>query len=166
MAMVACTTVVMKNVDIMMSPNKTRAAVQIFRSMKGTFVSLLRYTRPTGWQFQGSAVTGGLCLPLADHLADSINLFVFVIGIVLFEQPMVSRSKIWQKGSGEDGDFDQQGWTALTKRIYQQRQATGSRCLVNVWLASNLLGHDLGHPGGRIEEVRKPAHESSDLYLV
>jgi len=51
----------------------------------------------------------------------------------------------------------------LTERINQERKTSSSSRFVDIWSMSQFVPHDFRNIGGRVEEVREPAHESGDL---
>ncbi len=54
---------------------------------------------------------------------------------------------------------------ALTKRVDEQSQAARTGSLVYIRLMTQLVCHDLGDVGGRVEQIREPSHEGGDLHL-
>jgi hypothetical protein len=51
----------------------------------------------------------------------------------------------------------------LTERINQEGKTSSSSRFVDIWGMSQFVPHDFRDIGGRVEEVREPAHERSDL---
>jgi hypothetical protein len=91
-----CTTVVMKKVDIMINPNRTNPAVQIFLSMKGTAISSVHTSFLTPGKFQRLSVPRCFSLPFADHVSDPVQFLVLVfIPLFRFQQATIASIQVW-----------------------------------------------------------------------
>lgn len=54
----------------------------------------------------------------------------------------------------------------LTGTVNQKSKTTGTGSIIDVGVPTDFGGHDLSNPGGRVEEVGEPSHESANLHVA
>jgi hypothetical protein len=54
----------------------------------------------------------------------------------------------------------------LTKTVDQESQDTRTSRIIHVRVLANLRSHDFRDPGGGVEQVGEPAHESTNLHIT